>query len=111
MPQLSTQNFLWISDLAKPDMIADLPFYVPFLGNTINVLPFLMAIFIIMSGAISLEVNQSRSEQRIKKNKILLMSFIFFIIFYSFPSSMVLYWTASNFFTLAQQKIFFNQSA
>jgi len=111
MPQLSTQNFLWISDLAKPDMISALPFYVPLLGNTMNVLPFLMAILIIISGAISLEANLSRSEQRIKKNNILLMSCIFFIIFYPFPSSMVLYWTASNFFTLAQQKIFFNQSA
>ena len=109
MPQLFNQNFLWISDLSKPDMASSFPLFVPLLGNNFNILPFIMFIFIFLSGAISIQSKLDSQEKSKKIRQTIFMAAIFFIIFYPFPAAMVLYWTASNFFNILQQKFFYSK--
>ena len=97
MPQFSGQSFLWIDDLASPDVVGFLPTSIPLLGDKLSLLPFLMSgltfasIFLIDSRGLS---DSAIRSQRINLG---LMSVAFFILFYPFPSAMVLYWTVANF--------------
>ena len=43
MPQFSGQSFLWIDDLARPDVLGLLSTSVPLLGDMFSLLPFLMS--------------------------------------------------------------------
>jgi len=109
MPQVSAQRFLWIADLSRPDMISFLPFSIPFLGNSFNFLPLLMSIFVFLSGVLYIEDNLDTYQKKSKIKQSFFMAAIFFVIFYPFPASMVLYWAASNFFNIAQQRILFSK--
>ena len=109
MPQFSAQKFLWIADLSRPDMISSLPFSMPFLGNSFNFLPLLMSIFVFLSGVLQTEAHIDTYQKKNKIKQSFFMAAIFFVIFYPFPASMVLYWAASNFFNIAQQKMFFSK--
>jgi membrane protein insertase Oxa1/YidC/SpoIIIJ len=42
---LSGESFLWIADLSHPDMFLQLPFRLPFFGEYLNLLPFIMTGF------------------------------------------------------------------
>jgi YidC/Oxa1 family membrane protein insertase len=92
--------FLWVSDLAKPDQFAPLPFVIPFFGGWLNVLPFLMSGLSLLAAWLQNEDSLTPELQRQQSIRLYLMAFAFFILFYTFPAGMVLYWTASNLFHL-----------
>jgi YidC/Oxa1 family membrane protein insertase len=93
---LSEVSFLWIEDLAKPDRLMELPWEMPFFGSHLNLLPFLMtsvtflASFMFHSQTLSLEL------QHRQRRNLYLMAILFFVLFYTFPAGMVLYWTSTN---------------
>ncbi len=92
--------FLWISDLAKPDQFAPLPFVLPFFGGWLNLLPFLMSGLSLLAAWLQNEDSLTPELQRQQSIRLYLMAFAFFVLFYTFPAGMVLYWTASNLFHL-----------
>lgn len=92
--------FLWISDLAKPDQLAELPFVLPFFGGWLNLLPFLMAGLSVTAAIMQREETLSADLQKQQSKRLYLMSATFFVLFYTFPAGMVLYWTSSNLFHL-----------
>ncbi|NND54954.1 MAG: membrane protein insertase YidC [Gammaproteobacteria bacterium] len=92
--------FLWITDLAKPDAVAALPFALPFFGAYLNLLPFLMAALSALAALLQREASLSAALQRQQSIRLYLLSAAFFVLFYTFPSGMVLYWTSSNLFHL-----------
>lgn len=104
MPQFLGQSFLWIKDLAYPDAIMHFPFSIPMMGDTINLLPFLMTAVTIYSTMVFQNRHASEKEVKKQKRNLYLMAFSFFILFYPFPAVMVLYWTLSNILHLVQQK-------
>ena len=93
---LSGESFLWIRDLSLPDAVATLPFSIPFLGDGVNLLPFIM---IALSVPASMLRNQGEGDSvthaRHSRN-LILMSLLFFLLFYTFPAGMVLYWVINN---------------
>ena len=102
---LQRVSFLWIRDLSQPDALARLPACVPFFGCTLNLLPFLM------SGVSLLTVLRFRSSVltptlvRRQRRNLMTITAAFFLLFYTFPASMVLYWTSTNFFQLLSQEL------
>lgn len=94
--ELKEANFLWIESLAEPDKFLSIGKEIPFFGNYFNLLPFLMSI----TNLLSIKLNSTNSDENkidIKQNIILgVMTLGFFLLFYSFPSGMVLYWTMAN---------------
>jgi YidC/Oxa1 family membrane protein insertase len=86
----------WINDLSAPDIIATLPFSLPFIGSNVSVLPILMGI------AMLIQQKMSSTDPR---NKLMnyMLPIIFTVIFYRFPSGLVLYWLVNNILTIMHQ--------
>ena len=105
MPQFAGQSFLWIKDLAYPDAIIQLLFTIPMFGDSINLLPFLMTIITVYSVIVFQNKYASEAEVKRQKRNLYFMAFAFFVLFYSFPAVMVLYWSLVNILQIIQQKI------
>ncbi len=102
---LQRVSFLWIRDLSRPDALSALPACVPFFGCDLNVLPFLM------SGVSVATLLRFRSSVltpplvRRQRRNLTAITALFFLLFYTFPASMVLYWTSTNSFQLLSQEL------
>lgn len=93
---LRQAHFLWISDLSQPDRLFELGFTIPLMGHSFNLLPVLMAV----TQALTIRFTSSGGGQR---GTMLALTIFFFVLFYSFPSGLMLYWMASNLLQVAQQ--------
>lgn len=105
MPQFIGQPFLWIENLAYPDVIGHLPFAIPMFGDAISLLPFLMTLVTIYSTVIFQNRHASEVEMARQKRNLYLMAVTFFVLFYPFPAVMVLYWALANIIQTVQQQM------
>lgn len=105
MYQLDGAQFLWIKNLAYPDAIVPLPFVIPFLGNTLNLLPIIMTVITVCSTLIFTDRHAPPLQVKRQKRNLYLMAAVFFILFYPFPAAMVLYWTLANILQFIQQQL------
>ncbi|MDE0511502.1 MAG: membrane protein insertase YidC [Gammaproteobacteria bacterium] len=96
MPQFKGQSFLWIGDLAYPDIISVLPFHVPLLGSTVHLLPLIMAGVTGLSAWTLHNDQWSKAEYIRQRRNCYWMALAFLFLFYPFPAAMVLYWTLNN---------------
>jgi YidC/Oxa1 family membrane protein insertase len=91
--------FGWIRDLSQPDVVL-YSFQVPFVFPVgLTILPFLMA------GTMWVQMKMTLKDPN-QKAMVWLMPIMMFLFSCSFPSGLVVYWTVSNLFTIAQTKIF-----
>ena len=104
MPQFIDQSFLWIDDLAYPDVIGQLPFVIPMFGDTISLLPFIMTVVTLYSTIIFQNRHAHEVEIKRQKRNLYFMAAAFFVLFYPFPAVMVLYWTLANILQTIQQQ-------
>jgi YidC/Oxa1 family membrane protein insertase len=102
---LSGAGFLWITDLAAPDRLARLPVELPFVGADLNLLPFLMAAVSVLSALTQGDASLSAALQARQRRNLYLMAGVFFLLFYTFPAGMVLYWTANNVWHLVKEQL------
>ncbi len=93
---LSNTSFLWINDLSFPDHLFKLPFTIPFFGEYFNVLPFIMTSFTICSSWIYTDPSLSISLQKNQRINLYWMAALFFLLLYTSPAGMVIYWTMNN---------------
>ena len=93
---LRSASFLWMDSLAEPDQLFSFGYDLPFFGMYFNLLPVLMAFTTMLSIKLS-PAPANNSKEAFRQNvMLLLMTLGFFLLFYSFPSGMVLYWTMAN---------------
>jgi YidC/Oxa1 family membrane protein insertase len=97
---LNEVAFLWIPDLALTDRLFRLPIDIPFFGSWFNLLPFLMTALSLLAASLQQEDTLNEQLQRQQSLRLYLMAAAFFVLFYTFPAGMVLYWTSSNLFHL-----------
>jgi YidC/Oxa1 family membrane protein insertase len=88
--------FLWIADLSRPDALARLGFRLPFFGAELNLLPFLMTGLSVLASALHKPLALNAELRRRQVRNMLLLALAFFVLFYTFPAGMVLYWTTNN---------------
>jgi YidC/Oxa1 family membrane protein insertase len=93
---MSGAGFLWIEDLARPDHLAALPFVLPFFGGHLNLLPFLMTGVTVLSSWKFDDGSLSPVLLKSQRRSLYWMASGFFVLFYTFPAGMVLFWTANN---------------
>lgn len=93
---LAGEKFLWIGDLARPDALAPLPFDLPFFGNELNLLPFIMTALSVAASVLHRHEAMDALQYRRHKRNLTLMALGFLALFYTFPAGMVLYWTTNN---------------
>ena len=103
MVELRQATFIpgWITDLSRPDTIFHLPFYLPVLGNEVNVLPFLMLAAWLLNQKFTPKPADAQAQQQQKMMKF--MPFVFSIMLYHLASGLLLYWTASSAFGILEQ--------
>jgi YidC/Oxa1 family membrane protein insertase len=95
--ELRRADFIfWIKDLSAPDVIATLPFSLPFIGSAVSLLPILMGI--------AMFVQQKMTTTDPKQAMMTyVLPIVFTMMFYKFPSGLVLYWLVNNVLTIAHQ--------
>ena len=102
---LAGQSFLFIEDLSKPDQWLELPFVIPFFGSYFNLLPLLMTIITLVSAMSYRDQYLTGDLLKGQQLKLYIMAALFFILFFTFPSGMVLYWTCSNLIQLLKSLV------
>jgi len=99
--KLQGADFLWIKDLSLPDRAFHLPVSIPILGEYINILPILMIVTMFIQQKLTAQETAASKEQQ--KMMQIIFPIFFGVIFYSFPSGLVLYYFMFNIFNLIQR--------
>lgn len=103
--ELRGSGFLWIKDLSLPDAVK-IPIELPILGNSINILPLIMLVLMVIQQKISTSsMGKAITDEQKQQQKMMLimMPIMFGFIFYNMPSGLVLYWVVSTMLTSAEQ--------
>jgi YidC/Oxa1 family membrane protein insertase len=93
---LLNTGFLWMADLSRPDDLFDLPFRLPFFGDELNLLPFLMTGLSFVASMLHKPLALNAELRARQVRNMILLALAFFVLFYTFPAGMVLYWTTNN---------------
>jgi YidC/Oxa1 family membrane protein insertase len=93
---LAGAGFLWVQDLSLPDRVMTLPGVLPFFGGWFNFLPVLMTVFTIAAARLQEEASLSPELLAGQRLRLYAMAALFFVLLYTFPAGMVLYWTTNN---------------
>lgn len=104
--ELKDASFLWIDSLAEPDRLFRFGLDLPFFGAWFNLLPVLMALTTLVTIKLSPAPAADDAERRRQNLFLVIMAVAFFLLFYPFPSGMVLYWTLANLLHIAQARLF-----
>jgi YidC/Oxa1 family membrane protein insertase len=102
---LSEAGFLWIADLARPDEWLPLPLALPFFGAWLNLLPCLMTLLTVVAARLDEDPRLTPALVARQRRNLYGLALAFFLLFYTFPAGMVLYWTANNFWHLVRMRI------
>lgn len=105
MPQFSGESFLWIKDLAYPDAVFPLGFSVPWLGNTFNLTPFLMAVVAVISAMTYRLEHIDAQTLKAKRKQLIYMGLVFLVLFFPFPAAMTFYWFMANVLQMVEQNL------
>jgi len=93
---LAETPWLWIDDLSRPDAFASLPFALPFFGGDLNLLPFVMTALTLIAAILHGDADLTPALLASQRRRLYLLAALFFVLFYTFPAGMVLYWTMNN---------------
>jgi len=94
--------FLWVDDLARPDRVASLPFALPLLGDGVHLLPILMAGAALLASRLHGSGEPALRGQRMRRWGLYGIAASFFVLLYTFPAGVVLYWTTGSLVSLAR---------
>jgi YidC/Oxa1 family membrane protein insertase len=86
----------WVNDLSKAEVIFRLPSPLPMYGDNFAIMPIIMAI-------VTFFQNKMTMKDPNQKSLIYIMPIFMLVLFNSFPSGLVLYWTFSSALALIQQ--------
>lgn len=106
--ELRQKAFLWADDLSSYDVIAELPFYIPFYGNHISLFPILAGVAIFFYMKMTTGDQQMAQPQqegmpdmgKIMKVMIYISPFMMIIFFNMYASGLSLYYFISNLITI-----------
>lgn len=93
---------LWINDLSRPDTLMQLPFSIPFLGNTLNVLPLIMTGASIAQMKTTPKAPAADPQAQAQQKMMSFMPIMFAFILYHMPSGLTIYWTTSTILSIIE---------
>jgi YidC/Oxa1 family membrane protein insertase len=94
--------FLWIRDLAAPDMLFRMPFEMPFVGHWFNVLPFVVVSLMLVQTKLfapPATTPEAEMQQKMMKYMMIFMGFMF----YKVPSGLGLYFITSSLWAIGER--------
>ncbi len=101
--ELRGKSFLWAEDLSSYDVIAELPFTIPFYGDHVSLFPILasIAIFIYMMMTTGQSMQQAQQPGMPNMKFIMYLSPLFMLVFFNnYASGLSLYYLTSNLITI-----------
>jgi YidC/Oxa1 family membrane protein insertase len=97
----------WIDNLAAPDVAFSWTYPLPFIGNELHLLPFLVGGMMLLQQHMMSPVPENQAEwteqQRQQRTMGNIMAIVMVFIFYNMPSGLNIYFAFSTFFGIAQQ--------
>lgn len=97
----------WIDNLSAPDVLFSWHYSIPFLGNQFHLLPLLLGatMWAQQKFSASLPKDPSKMTDQQKQQKMMgnIMTIVFTVMFYNFPSGLNLYWLSSTLLGILQQ--------
>ncbi len=105
--ELRGAEFLWIKDLSMPDAVR-LPAAFPIIGNSINILPLIMIVGMVIQQKMSTKTMGSAvtdEQKQQQKMMLIVMPIVFGFIFYSMPAGLVIYWIVNTALTIVEQAL------
>jgi len=95
-------SFLWIRDLAAPDMLFHFPYEIPFLGNWFNVLPFVVVgLMLIQTKLFAPPATTPEAEMQQKMMKYMMV--FMGVMFYKVPSGLGIYFITSSLWAIGER--------
>jgi YidC/Oxa1 family membrane protein insertase len=88
--------FAWITDLSVPETL----FVIPGLDLPLRVLPLIMGASMFLQQKLTPQTSMDPAQAQMMTT---VMPVMFTLLFYQFPSGLVLYWMVSNFLAIAHQ--------
>ncbi|WP_373058995.1 membrane protein insertase YidC [Zunongwangia sp. H14] len=101
--QLRQKSFLWADDLSSYDVVANLPFHIPFYGDHVSLFPILASIAIFIYMTMTTGQNMQASQQPGMPNMKFLMylsPLLMLFFFNNYASGLSLYYFVSNLITI-----------
>ncbi len=97
----------WIDDLAAPDVLFSWSTPIFFIGNQFHLLPILLGVVMFfqqrMMSTMPKDPNLLTEQQRQQKAMGTMMTLVFTVMFYNFPSGLNIYWLSSMLLGILQQ--------
>ena len=99
---LRGESFLWADDLSTYDVVAELPFYIPFYGDHVSLFPITAAVAMFFYTKMSGSQQMQPSQPGMPNMKFIMyvIPFTLLIFFNNFASGLSLYYTVSNILTI-----------
>lgn len=106
---LRNKSFLWVDDLSSFDVIAHLPFNIPFYGDHVSLFPILASVAIFFSMKLTTGNNMANSQPtqegmpdmgKMMKYMMYLSPIFMLFFFNNYPSGLSLYYFISNTITI-----------
>ncbi len=99
---LRQKSFLWADDLSSYDVVAELPFHIPFYGDHVSLFPILasIAIFIYMMMTTGQSMQQQQEGMPNMKFMMYLSPLMMLVFFNNYASGLSLYYFVSNLITI-----------
>ncbi len=104
--ELRGQSFLWAHNLAAPDVIFTLPFYIPGYGSHVSLFCLLMTVTNIVYTRINMQNQPSNSSMPMMKWMMYLMPVMFLVFFNQYAAALSYYYFLSLLITIVQTYIF-----
>lgn len=108
--QLRGASFIpgWIDNLTAPDVLFSWKTPIFFIGNQFHLLPILLGVVMFFQQRLSISMRKKKDEEltdqeRQQKAMGTMMTVIFTVMFYHFPSGLNLYWLSSMLLGILQQ--------
>lgn len=109
--QLRGASFIpgWIDDLTAPDVLFQWKQPIFFIGNQFHLLPILLGVVMFFQQRLSSPLPKDKSQwtdqQRQQRAMGTIMTVVFSVMFYHFPSGLNLYWLSSMVLGIGQQSL------
>lgn len=103
---LRQESFLWVNDLSAPDYIINLPFSIPFLGDSIAGLVILMTLSMMLQSKLTAGASGGGSSSPMAQQMKIMQYFLpvmLLFVFNNFASGLSLYYLIFNLLSIVQQ--------
>lgn len=100
--EIRGESFLWANDLSAPDIIINLPFTIPFMGDFIAGFVLLMSASMVLQMRVSGQGGAANPQMKILQY---IFPVMMLLIFNAFASGLSLYYLVYNVLSIAQQML------